>query len=149
MLKSSRLLSWSHFCLQKLPHLLLLLLLLLPIWVKTGKVHPRTGNEGTKGTVEVWIFSFFNLGAGWGGWSSPRSGRFIPGKETRYPFSRRLGGSQGRSGQVRKISPSQECDPRTVQPVAIRCPGPPNRFGVFVPISASLIEIGTGMFILL
>ena len=28
-----------------------------------------------------------------------------PAKETRYPLYRRLGGSQGRSGQVRKISP--------------------------------------------
>ena len=34
---------------------------------------------------------------------------------TRYPLYRGLGGAQGRSGQVRKISP-----PRTVQPVASR-----------------------------
>ena len=40
-----------------------------------------------------------------GGWSTPRSGRFTPGKETRCPLYRRLGGPQGRSGQVRKISP--------------------------------------------
>jgi hypothetical protein len=32
----------------------------------------------------------------------------------------RLGGSQGRSGQVRKISPPPGFDPRTVQPVASR-----------------------------
>jgi hypothetical protein len=42
-----------------------------------------------------------------------------PGK-TRYPLYRRLGGSQGRSGQVRKISPPQGFDPRTVQPVGSR-----------------------------
>jgi len=33
---------------------------------------------------------------------------------------RRLGGPQGRSGQVRKISPPPGFDPRTVQPVGSR-----------------------------
>jgi hypothetical protein len=50
----------------------------------------------------------------------PRPGRFTPGKETRYPFYRRLGGPQSRSGRVRKISPQLGFDPRTVQPVASR-----------------------------
>ena len=36
---------------------------------------------------------------------------------TRYPLYRRLGGTQGRSGRVRKISPPPEFDPRTVQSV--------------------------------
>jgi hypothetical protein len=40
-----------------------------------------------------------------GEWSTPRLG---PGKETRYPFYRRLGGPQGRSGQLRKFSPPPE-----------------------------------------
>ena len=44
---------------------------------------------------------------------------FTPGK-TRYPLYRRLGGLQGRSGQVRKISPPPGFYPRTVQPVASR-----------------------------
>ena len=39
-----------------------------------------------------------------GGWSTPRPGRFTPGKETRCPLYRRLSGPQGRSGRVRKIS---------------------------------------------
>jgi hypothetical protein len=34
---------------------------------------------------------------------------------------RRLSGSQGRSGRVRKIPPTPGSDPRTVQPVASRC----------------------------
>ena len=55
--------------------------------------------------VEVQLYSFFNLGARWGGWLAPRPGRFTPGKETRYPLYRRLGGPQGRSGRSRKISP--------------------------------------------
>jgi len=40
---------------------------------------------------------------GWVVNATPR--RFTPGKETRYPLYRRLGGPQGRSGRVRKISP--------------------------------------------
>ena len=44
----------------------------------------------------------------------------LPPVMTRYPLYRRLGGPQGRSGRVRKISPSPSAgfDPRTVQPVA-------------------------------
>ena len=44
----------------------------------------------------------------------------LPLEKTLYPFYRRLGGPQGRSGLVRKISPSPGFDPRTVQPVASR-----------------------------
>ena len=44
----------------------------------------------------------------------------LPPGKTRYPLYRRLGGPQGRSGRVRKISPPPEFDPRTVQPVASR-----------------------------
>ena len=44
----------------------------------------------------------------------------LPPGKTRYPLYRRLGGPQGRSGQVRKISPPKGFDPRTVQPVASR-----------------------------
>ena len=43
-----------------------------------------------------------------------------PGKGTRYPLCRRLGGSQDRSGQVRNISLPPGFDPRTVQPAASR-----------------------------
>jgi hypothetical protein len=52
--------------------------------------------------------------------SAPRPGRSLPPGRTRYPLYRRLGGPQGRSGQVRKISPPPGFDPRTVQPVASR-----------------------------
>jgi hypothetical protein len=53
-----------------------------------------------------------------GEWSASRPGRTLPPAKTRYPLYRRLGGSQGRSGQVRKISPPPGFDPRTFQPVA-------------------------------
>ena len=44
----------------------------------------------------------------------------LPPGKNQYPLYRRFGGPQGRSGRVRKISPSAEFDPRTVQPVASR-----------------------------
>ena len=44
----------------------------------------------------------------------------LPPWKTRYPLYSRLGVPQGRSGPVRKISPSPEFDPRTVPPVASR-----------------------------
>jgi hypothetical protein len=43
----------------------------------------------------------------------------LPGK-TRFPLYRELGGPQGRSGRMRKISPPPGFDPRIVQPVASR-----------------------------
>ena len=47
-------------------------------------------------------------------------GRSLSPGKTQDPLYRRLGGPQGRSGQVRKNSPQQGFDLRTVQPVASR-----------------------------
>ena len=44
----------------------------------------------------------------------------LPSGKTRYHLYRRLGGLQGLSGRVRKISPPPGFDPLTVQPVASR-----------------------------
>jgi hypothetical protein len=52
-----------------------------------------------------------------GKWLAPRPGRFTSDKSTRYPFYRRLCGSQGRSGRVLEISPPT--DIRTVKPAAV------------------------------
>jgi hypothetical protein len=46
----------------------------------TVKVHCRTEHEGPGG-VEVWLYCFFTLGAGRGGWSTPHPGRFTPRKD--------------------------------------------------------------------
>jgi len=43
-----------------------------------------------------------------------------PARETTYPLYRRLGGPQGRSERVRKISPPMMFDPRIVHSVASR-----------------------------
>jgi hypothetical protein len=52
--------------------------------------------------------------------SASRPGRSLPPEKTRFSLHRVLGGPQGRSGEVRKISPPPGFDPRTVQPVASR-----------------------------
>ena len=44
----------------------------------------------------------------------------LPPWKTRFPLYRGLNGPHGQSGQVRKISPPQGFDPRTVQLVASR-----------------------------
>jgi len=68
--------------------------------------------------VEVKVYSILTTALEVGEGSASCPGRsLLPGK-TRYPLYRRLGGRQGRSGQVRKISPSPGFDTRTVQPVA-------------------------------
>jgi hypothetical protein len=44
----------------------------------------------------------------------------LPPEKTQYPLYRRLGGTQGRSGRVGKISPLPGFEPRTVQAVTSR-----------------------------
>ena len=52
-----------------------------------------------------------------GEWSAARPGRTLPSWKTRYPFYRRLGGPQGRSGRAENLV-STGIRSRTVQPVA-------------------------------
>ena len=74
----------------------------------------RTAHRGSRGIA----LPFHDHGSRRGEGSASRPGRSLPPGKTWYPLYRRLGGPQGRSGQVRKISPSPGFDPRTVQPVA-------------------------------
>ena len=57
----------------------------------------RTAHSGSRGITL--IFLDHSTRRGW-------ADSFRPPGKTRYPFYRRLGGPQGRSGQVGKISPS-------------------------------------------
>jgi len=50
-------------------------------------------------------------------WSAARPGRTLTPGKTRYPFYRRLGGPQGRSGRAENLVPTG-IRFRTVQPVA-------------------------------
>ena len=58
-----------------------------------------------------------------GEWSAARPGRSLPPGKTQYPLYRGPGGPQGRSGQVRKISPL----------TGIRSPDLPARSSVAIP----------------
>jgi len=76
----------------------------------------RTARRGSRGISLLFLYNGTRRGEG----SASRPGRSLPPWKTRYPLYRRLGGPQGRSGQVRKISPPPGFNPRTVQPVASR-----------------------------
>ena len=54
-----------------------------------------------------------------GEWSATRPGRTLPAGKTRYPFSRRLGGPQGRSGRAANLVPTGTGS-RTVHPIVSR-----------------------------
>ena len=84
-----------------------------------GKGKPRTGHEGPKGE---WRYSStLSLPSALDGVGGQRHApAALPPGKTRHPLYRRLGGPQGRYGQVRKISPPPGFDPRTVHPVASR-----------------------------
>jgi hypothetical protein len=54
-----------------------------------------------------------------GEWPAARPGRTLPPGKTRYPFYRRLGGPQGRSGRSENLFPTG-IRSRTVQPTVSR-----------------------------
>jgi hypothetical protein len=64
-------------------------------WGAGNKFHLVTCHEGTKGQLRHSSTLSFTSGVGGGGWLMSRPGRFTPGKETRYPLCKRLGGPQG------------------------------------------------------
>ena len=70
--------------------------------------------------IGVEFYSSFKLGLDVGGWTTPCPDRFAPGKKTRYPLCRSLGGTHIPSGRVRKTSPTSRFDSRIVQPIANR-----------------------------
>jgi len=76
----------------------------------------RTAHRGSRGIALLFLDHGTRRGEG----LASRPDRSLPPGKTRYPLYRRLGGPQGRLGQVRKISPPPGFEPRTVQPVAIR-----------------------------
>jgi hypothetical protein len=83
-------------------------------------VHRTTGHQDTEG--EWRSSSTFSLTSALDGVDGQC---YVPAaltpRMTRYSLYSRLGGPQGRSGQVPKISPPWEFDPRTAQPVASCC----------------------------
>ena len=70
-----------------------------------GKGHPITGHEGSEGE-QMYSGTLPSTSALDGGVDGPgHAPAALPPGKTRYPLYRRLGGPQGRSGRVRKISP--------------------------------------------
>jgi len=55
--------------------------LTISILLLRGEVRPGASHDGAEGGVEVQLYSFCNLDARWGGWSTPRPGRFTPWKK--------------------------------------------------------------------
>ena len=78
---------------------------------------PWSHGEG----VDVELYPFFNVDAERDGVSTPRPGRFTPGKRPANPLYRRLGGTQDRSVRVPKILPVPgfESEPSTLWLVAV------------------------------
>jgi hypothetical protein len=82
-----------------------------------GKVRSRTWNEDSEGQYRYSSTLPSTSAVDGVGGQRHTTAALLP-ENTRYPLYRRLGGSQGRSGQVRKISPPPGFDRRTIQPVA-------------------------------
>jgi hypothetical protein len=76
----------------------------------------RTAHRGSRDIALLFMITALEGSEG----SASRYGRSLPPGKTRYPLYRRLGGPQGRGGQVQKMSRPPGFDSRTVQPVASR-----------------------------
>ena len=77
-------------------------------------VHLITGHEGPEGeqrySTTLYLTSALDAVDG-----QRHAPAVLPPGKTRYLLYRRLGGAQGRSGRVRKISPAPRFDPLTVR----------------------------------
>ena len=87
--------------------------------VKVQALRPCTGSTAQRGSRGI-ALPFLDHGTTRGEGSVSPPGRSLPSGKTQYPLYRRLGGPQGWSEQVQKISPPPGFDPWTVQPVTSR-----------------------------
>jgi hypothetical protein len=108
----------ENFTAQLLINASWILMLYIPCSMARVRVPSRTGYKGRQAeqsySCTPSLTSTTDVCEG----SNPRSGLCTPLQETRHPLYRGLGGHQGRSGRVRKISPPPGFDPLTVEPVA-------------------------------
>jgi hypothetical protein len=70
-----------------------------------------------RGWVHLQLYSSMTAALEVGEWSAARPGRTLPPEKNWYPFYRRLGVPQGRSGRAENLVPTG-IRSRTVQPVA-------------------------------
>ena len=87
--------------------------------IKKGKIHPRTGHEGPEGEQRYRCTPSLTSALD-GLVGHRRTPAALTPRKTRYLLYRLLGGPQGWSGQIRKISPPTRFAPRTAQPVGSR-----------------------------
>ena len=80
---------------------------------------PDTDPVWPREWVDVYHYSSMTAALEGDEWSAVRPGRTLPPGKTPYPFYRRLGGPQGRSGQAKNLVPTG-IRSRTVQPVISR-----------------------------
>ena len=86
------------------------------------KFDPRTGDEGQ--VEELKYSSTLSLTSALDGVGGQcHAADSLPPGKTRYQMYRRMGGPQGRTERMRKISPPPRFDSRTIQPVACRYTG--------------------------
>ena len=117
-------------------HLFIYLYIYIYIYMRKGKVHPLTGHEGPEVQQRYsCTLSLTSALHGVGGQSHAPAAP--PPGETRYPSYRRLGGLEGRSGRVRKISP----------PTGIRSPDRPVRSESLYRLRYPYIRIFTNFLI--
>ena len=83
--------------------------------MKCSRYRPGVAQRVGRGIAPL----FHDRGLEGGEWSAARPGRTLPPGKTRYPFYRRLGGPQGRSGRAENLVPTG-IRSRTVQPVDSR-----------------------------
>jgi hypothetical protein len=82
-----------------------------------GNVYPRIGHEGPEGEY-MFISTLPSTSALDRVSGQHHAPAGLPPEKIRHTLERKLGGTQGRSGRVQKISPLPGFDLRTVQPVA-------------------------------
>jgi len=85
------------------------------IKVKRSRYRPGVAQSVGRGIALL----FHDRGTRRGERSAARSGRTLPPEKTKYPFYRRLGERQGRSGRAEYLAPTG-IRSRTVQPVVTR-----------------------------
>jgi len=80
--------------------------------VKWSRYRPGVAQRVGRGIALLFMTAALEGGE----WSATRPGRTLHSGKTRYPFYRRLGGPQGRSGRAENLVPAG-IRSRTVQPV--------------------------------
>jgi len=85
---------------------------IVKVKVKRNRYRPGVAQRVGRGIVLV----FHDRGTRRGEWSAARPGQTLPPGKSRYPFYRRLGGPQGRSGRAENLVPPPRFDPGPSSP---------------------------------